>query len=239
MNNKLIVALDVPTIKQAKKIVSQLDGIVSFYKIGMWLFLSDGCENFINGLIIAGRQIFLDTKMYDIGKTVEEGVRRASDRGISILTVHGDSDILEAAVKGRGFSNLKVFGISVLTSMNDESLKEMGYALTTQELIHKRVKMASKLGCDGMIASASDNPDLLKSISGNEEFLIGTPGIRGIDDSTNDHARSATARDAIKNGSDYLIVGRPIIGHSNPAERAQKILIEMEEGQILRDDKFK
>lgn len=235
MNDKLIVALDVPTVKQAKKIISQLDGIVSIFKIGMWLFFANGSENLINGLVMSDKQVFLDAKMYDIGKTVEEGVKHAVDRGVSIVTVHGDYDIMASAVKGKGFSDLKVFGISVLTSMNDESLKDMGYALSTEELIHKRVKMAAEIGCDGMIASASDNPDLLRTISGNEEFLIGTPGIRGSDDPINDHARSATPIDAVKNGSDYLIVGRPIISYADPATRAMKILADMEEGQRLRN----
>lgn len=235
MNDKLIVALDVPTIKQAEKIISQLDGIVSFFKIGMWLFFADGAERLINKLVADGKQVFLDAKMYDIGQTVEEGVRHAVDRGVSIVTVHGDSDILEAAVEGRGFSDLKVFGISVLTSMNDESLQEMGYALSTEELIYKRVKMAAKIGCNGMIASAADNPDLLKQLSNNEEFLIGTPGIRCSDDPVNDHARTATPIDAIKNGSDYLIVGRPIISYADTGFRARKILAEMEEGQRLRN----
>lgn len=234
MNDQLIVALDVPTIKQARDLINQLDGTISFFKIGMWLVYADGCEELIKDLIKSNKKVFLDTKMYDIGKTVEEGVKRIVDRGIDIITVHGDSKIIESAVKGRGDSKLKVFAISVLTSLNDDSLKEMGYALTTKELVKFRAKQAVELGCDGLIASAADNPDKIRLESGNSMLLIGTPGIRSIDDPVDDHARSATAIEAIATGSDYLIVGRPIISHANPLDRAKKILFEMNDGLKLR-----
>jgi len=174
--------------------------------------------------------VFLDAKMYDIGRTVEEGVARAADRGVTLLTVHGDARIMEAAVKGKGGSDLKIFAISVLTSLDDAGLKEMGYALTASELIHRRAKQAVRFGCDGLIASAADDPNELRRIAGSDRLLIGTPGIRGADDTADDHARLATPATAIERGSDYLVVGRPIIAHADPVARAQRIIAEMEAG---------
>jgi orotidine-5'-phosphate decarboxylase len=230
MADRLIVALDVPTIAGAREMVARLDGVVSFFKVGLWLAFAEGVDGLLHSLISSGKRVFLDAKMYDIGRTVEEGVARAADRGVSILTVHGDARIMEAAVKGKGASGLKIFAISVLTSLDDAGLKEMGYALTARELIHLRAKHAVRFGCDGMIASAADNPNELRRIAGSERLLIGTPGIRGADEQSDDHARLATPRAAIEQGSDYLVVGRPIIAHADPAARATQIIAEMEAG---------
>src|SRR5579863_9956495 len=151
MADRLIVALDVPTIDAASRLAGQLDGVVSCFKIGLWLLFAPGAERFIDGLIAQGRRVFLDAKMYDIGETVRQGVARATERGVSIVTVHGDPEIMRAAVSGRGNSTrTKVFAISVLTSQSDASVKEMGYALPVAELIKLRVKQAVACGCDGM-----------------------------------------------------------------------------------------
>jgi orotidine-5'-phosphate decarboxylase len=230
MDDRLIVALDVPTIAAAREMVARLDGVVSFFKVGLWLAFAEGVDGLLHSLISSGKRVFLDAKMYDIGRTVEEGVARAADRGISILTVHGDARIMEAAVKGKRASDLKIFAISVLTSLDDAGLKEMGYALTAAELIHLRARHAVRFGCDGMIASAADDPNELRRIAGSDRLLIGTPGIRGADEPSDDHARLATPRAAIERGSDYLVVGRPIIAHADPAARARRIIAEMEAG---------
>jgi orotidine-5'-phosphate decarboxylase len=228
MADRLIVALDVPTIAGAREMVARLDGTVSFFKIGLWLAFAEGVDGLLHSLISSGKKVFLDAKMYDIGRTVEEGVARAADRGISFVTVHGDARIMEAAVKGKGGSDLKIFAISVLTSLDDAGLKEMGYALTARDLIHMRTKQAAGFGCDGMIASAADDPNELRRIAGSDTLLIGTPGIRGAEDTSDDHARLATPKAAIERGSDYLIVGRPIVAHADPAARARQIIAEME-----------
>jgi orotidine-5'-phosphate decarboxylase len=228
MADRLIVALDVPTIAEARDMVERLDGVVSFFKVGLWLAFAEGVDGLLHSLTSAGRRVFLDAKMYDIGRTVEEGVARAADRGITFVTVHGDARIMEAAVKGKGSSPLKIFAISVLTSLDDAALKEMGYALTAAELIQRRAKQAVEFGCDGLIASAADDPDALRRIAGSDRLLIGTPGIRGADDAANDHARLATPGAAIERGSDYLVVGRPIIAHADPSGRARQIIAEME-----------
>jgi orotidine-5'-phosphate decarboxylase len=228
MKDRLIVALDVPTIAAARDLAERLDGVVSFFKVGLWLTFAEGVDGLLGDLIASGKRVFLDAKMHDIGQTVEEGVARAADRGVTLVTVHGEPQVMRAAVKGKGGSPLKIFAISVLTSLDDTALKEMGYALTARELIHMRAKQAVQFGCDGLIASAADDPNELRRIAGSERLLIGTPGIRGDEDATDDHARLATPRAAIERGSDYLIVGRPIIAHADPAARARAIVAEME-----------
>jgi orotidine-5'-phosphate decarboxylase len=231
MSDRLIVALDVPTIDAAQHLVRQLDGIVSFYKIGLWLLFAPGAERFIDTLIGDGRRIFLDTKMYDIGETVRQGVARATERGVTFLTVHGDPEIMRAAVDGKGASQrTKILAITALTSLDDKALREMGYALPMQDLIDLRVRHAVECGCDGIIASASDNPNAMRKRASAERLLIATPGIREPGGSPDDHKRHATPGQAIARGADYLVVGRPIAKADDPAAAARRIILDMERG---------
>ena len=231
MAERLIVALDVPTIDGAVRLVGQLDGIVSFYKVGLWLLFAPGAERFIDGLIGQGKRVFLDAKMYDIGETVRQGVARATERGVSIVTVHGDPEIMRAAVAGKaGSQRTKVFAISVLTSLNDAAVREMGYALSVAELIRLRVRQAVQYGCDGMVASADDDPDAIRRMAGAEQLLIATPGIREPGGSVDDHKRHATPAQAIARGADYLVVGRPITQADDPTAAARRIVADMERG---------
>ena len=231
MADRLIVALDVPSIRQAEALVDALDGVVTFFKIGLWLAFAEGVDGLIKRLIDGRKQVFLDAKMYDIGKTVEEGVARAADRGVSFVTVHGDQRILESAVSGKRGRDLKIFAITVLTSLDDAALRSMGYGVSAQELVQLRVRDAIACGCDGVIASAHDNPDAMRKLAGDEKLLFATPGIRGPDDPVDDHRRSADAATAIAQGADYLVVGRPVIGHADAAARARKIIADMQAGQ--------
>src|SRR6185437_12981167 len=137
-----------------ERLVAKLDGVVSFFKIGLWLAFAEGVDGLIKRLIQANKRVFLDAKMYDIGKTVEEGVARAADRGVSFVTVHGDARIVESAMKGKRGSGLKIFAVTVLTSLDDAALKSMGYALSAEELIRLRVADTVRHRCDGIIASA-------------------------------------------------------------------------------------
>jgi orotidine-5'-phosphate decarboxylase len=237
MAERLIVALDVPTIAEADKIVADLDGTASFFKIGLWLAFAEGVDGLINRLIGAKKRVFLDAKMFDIGQTVEEGVKRAAGRGVSFVTVHGDAEIIKAAVKGKRDSggNIKIFSITVLTSLSTEDLKAMGYAKNAQELVHLRVTEAIKYGCDGIIASAHDDPDNIRQVAGTESLLIATPGVRSLGEPANDHKRLATPAEAIEKGADYLVVGRSIIaGKEAPKAAAQRIINEMMEGDARR-----
>jgi orotidine-5'-phosphate decarboxylase len=231
MADRLIVALDVSTIDAASRLTEQLDGIVSFFKIGLWLLFAPGAERFIDGLIARDKRVFLDAKMYDIGATVRQGVVRATERGVSIVTVHGDPEIMRAAVAGRGTSaRTKVFAISVLTSQNDESVREMAYALPVADLVKLRVRQAVACGCDGMIASAADDPNAIRTVADAPHLLIATPGIREPGRDAHEQKRVATPAQAIGRGSDYLVVGRPITQSDDPATAAQRIIADMERG---------
>ena len=234
VSKRLIVALDLPTLDEARSLVARLGDSVSFYKIGMWLFFQRGVDGLIDELTAAGKQVFLDYKMYDIGETVRHGVAAAAERGVSIVTVHGDPDMLRAAVEGRGDSPLKVFAISVLTSQSDAALQAMGYDRPLQEIIDLRVRAAAEAGCDGVIASAADDPDAIRVRSGRADLLVGTPGIRLAGADHHDQKRAATPDAAVERGADYLVVGRPITGAADPAAAADTIIGLMRQGQARR-----
>ncbi len=232
MADRLIVALDVRSPDDARAIVKKLDGIVSFYKIGLWLLFAEGTDKLIDELIKNEKNVFLDYKMLDIGETVREGVTRAKDRGVIFVTVHAENDeIMKAAVEGKGGSNLiKIFAITVLTSMNDADLKESGYRLTVKELVQLRVRKSIECGCDGIIASAADNPNEIRQLVNNQGLLIATPGIRPDGFSTDDHKRLASPTQAIRDGADYLVIGRPIIYNNDPASMARTVIEQMKLG---------
>ncbi len=224
---RLIVALDVSTITEAERLVENLDGIVSFFKIGLWLQFASGVDGLIESITAAGKRVFLDSKMFDIGETVREGVKRAADRGVSFVTVHGNGDIIKAAVEGRGESDLKIFSISVLTSLDDDDLRDLGYLCSVEELLEFRVKKSIEYGCDGVIAAPKDTAEIRK-LAGADSLLIATPGIRPEGSEFHDHKRSGTPTKAISSGADYLVVGRPIINEADPAIAARDIIAEMQ-----------
>lgn len=231
MADRLIVALDVRSVEEARHLVEKLDGVVSFYKIGLWLLFAEGTDKLIDDLIAQGKDIFLDYKMFDISQTVAEGVARARDRKIKFLTVHGDKSIMEAAVREKGESKtLKIFAITVLTSLDDKDLEEMGYRVPVKELVNIRVRKAVACGCDGIIASADDNPNEIRGMLSAPGLLIATPGIRSEGEALDDQKRTATPAEAIRDGADYLVMGREIIRAPDPRARALAIIEEMEKG---------
>lgn len=232
---RLIVALDVADVKRAQELVTRLDGVVSFFKIGLWLLFEKGVDRLLDRLHREHKDIFLDYKMYDIGETVKRGVEKARKRGIKFVTVHGDPEIMCAAVDGKGDSDfLKIFAITVLTSLNDEALKKMGYRLTVNNLVELRVKTAIRCGCDGVIASPLDQPDEIRRLAKHPGLLIATPGIRRSGSAVDEHKRAATPTQAILSGADYLIVGREITQSHRPEIVANEIITEMREAAERR-----
>ena len=226
IEDRLIVALDLPEVAAACAIAEKLDGVVSFFKIGYWLMLAPGFEDFLDGLLKSGKRIFLDTKMFDIGETVREGVRRAAERGISLVTVHGDRDIIRAAVEGKRDGGLRVLAITALTSLDDAGARELGYPGGVAALIAQRVASCVAWGCDGVIASPNDVATI-RQMPGADRLLVVTPGVRLAGDGRDDHKRSGTPAQAIAAGADYLVVGRPIVRAPDPAVMAARIIADM------------
>lgn len=233
MGDRLIVALDVPTVAQAREIVGTLGDTVSFYKIGMWLLYARETEAFIDELIASGKRIFLDAKMHDIGETVRAGARAAAERGISFMTIHAERQVIAAAMEGKGDSALKILAVTVLTSLSDEDLATAGYTMGVPELVAKRVADVAELGGDGIIASGQDDPNAIRALAKAPNLLVVTPGIRPPGADAGDQKRVATPAAAIARGADYLVVGRPIVAASDPAAAARAIIADMERGASL------
>ncbi|MGH7030745.1 MAG: orotidine-5'-phosphate decarboxylase [Stellaceae bacterium] len=227
IEDRLIVALDVPSISEARSLIAKLDGVASFFKLGLWLQFAAGFERLVDDLLARDKKIFLDTKMFDIGETVKQGVARAAERGVSFVTVHGDADIIKAAAEGKSGSNLRVLVVPVLTSLDTNGLRELGYGGGLAELIVDRARMAAVCGCDGIIAAPQDNPREIRRAAGTEALLVVTPGVRLAGSPLDDHKRSGTPGQAIAAGADYLVVGRPIVKSDDPAGAAARIIAEM------------
>jgi orotidine-5'-phosphate decarboxylase len=221
---KLIVALDYWDIEDAKRLVRDLGDEVSFYKIGLGLQLAGG-DLFARDLLAQGKRVFLDYKYLDIEETIRNAVRRAAEIGVDFLTVHGVGGILSAAKRGRGNSKLRLLCVTVLTSMDAEDIKEMGFDCDVEKLVISRAKKALDAGIDGVIASAQEAAEIRKQT--NNKLMIVSPGIRPEGSSPDEQKRKATPADAIRAGADYLVVGRPIYDDRDPKQAAHRIIAEM------------
>ena len=221
---RLIVALDVPNIDQARARVDDLGDAVSFYKVGLELFASDGMA-LARELKAAGKQVFLDWKLHDIGTTVQRAAAVLAGSGCDFLTVHGEPQVMASAVRGRGGSNLKILAVTVLTSLSDEDLPEIGYAEGVRALVERRIHQAIAAGCDGVIVSPREAA--LARALGGRDFLVVTPGVRPDWSARNDQARAATPAEALKAGASHIVCGRPITAANDPREAAQRVAAEM------------
>ena len=222
---RLIVALDLPDVAAAEAMVGKLGNAVSFYKIGFELALAGGLP-FTKTLAGSGKKVFLDLKLHDIANTVARATERAAELGAAFLTVHAFPPTLRAAVEGRAKSALKVLAVTVLTSWDDADLVEAGYAHPVKDLVRMRAEQARKIGVDGIVASAAEAADLRKKIG---SMLLVTPGIRPSGDVANDQKRIVMPKDAIRAGSAYLVVGRPVLAARDPKAAAEAIVAEIAE----------
>jgi orotidine-5'-phosphate decarboxylase len=228
--DRLIVALDLPGIEESRKLVDALDGVVSFFKVGLTLQLAPGVEEFIRSLIHGGKEVFLDYKYYDVPETLRKAVSRAAGLGVKFLTIHGSSGSMKGAIEGRGKSSLKIFTVTVLTSMDAGDIAEMGYTQhSVEQLVLFRARKALEAGCDGVIASGHEVHQI-KEFAG-DKLLVVTPGIRPEGYPADDQKRRSTAREAVLAGADYLVIGRPITEPpgSTPRQAAEKIVGEMQQ----------
>jgi len=226
---RLIVPLDVETVAEARVIVDQLAGAVAFFKLGPWLLMARGFEALLDDLLAAGNKIFLDTKGCDIPETMRAGAAAAAARGISMLTIHGNADVTDEAMKatvaGKGASDLKILVVTTLTSIGEPGRGGGGPAVA--DLVLNRARRAFDCGCDGVIAAGRE-VKAIRAATAARPFLIVTPGIRPEGASKDDHKRTATPGEAIRAGADYLVVGRPIIRAADPAAAARAVIAEMQ-----------
>lgn len=218
--DRLIVPLDVPSIEDARAIIVDLDDSVSFYKIGYQLGYAGGFD-LARQLIGEGKDIFMDLKLLDIDNTIEKGVVSLSDMGAKFLTIHAYPKAMRAAVAGRGASDLKLLGVTVLTSMDDQDLKNAGYEISASDLVARRAADARAAGMDGIVCSAQE-AKAMRAIVGPDMAIV-TPGIRPEGSDIGDQKRVMTPLKAISAGADYLVVGRPILSANNRADMAKKI----------------
>lgn len=228
--DRLIVALDMPTLEGARTLVTELDDSVTFYKVGLELAMAGGLQ-LVGELKHMGKRVFLDMKLLDIAHTVERAVANAAELGATFLTVHGtDLKTMRAAVAGRGSSKLKLLAVTVLTNLTAEDLKEQGSILKPDELVLKRTLMAHQSGFDGVIASGQEAA-AIRAATG-PDFVIATPGIRLAGSSADDQARITTPEIAIGAGADYIVVGRPISEASDPKPMAEAFVRHIHDGHL-------
>lgn len=223
---RLIVALDLPSVDAAEKMVSRLGESVLFYKIGFQLVFAGGLP-FAAGLIAAGKQVFLDLKLHDIGNTVAKGVESVAQLGATFLTVHAYPQTMKAAVEGKRGSRLRILAVTVLTSYDDADLAAAGYEMSVPELAAARAAQARDTGVDGLVCSAEEAASL-RGIVGPGMVLV-TPGIRPAGSAGGDQKRIMTPAQAIEAGADYLVVGRPVLEARDPKAAADAIVAEIEQ----------
>ncbi|OKO71948.1 orotidine-5'-phosphate decarboxylase [Bradyrhizobium sp. NAS96.2] len=222
--DRLIVALDVPSVAAAEAMIDRLGDSVTFYKIGYQL-------GYAGGLVLAkqlagsGKKVFVDLKLHDIGNTVARGVESVASLGATFLTVHAYPQTMKAAVEARAGTSLKILAVTVLTSYDDADLHAAGYRLNVSDLVEARARQAQALGVDGLVSSPEEAAALRK-IVGDQMNLV-TPGIRPAGSATGDQKRIMTPARAIAAGADYLVVGRPVMEAADPKAAAEAIHTEI------------
>jgi len=224
-DDRLIVALDVPTRAEAEALVERLGDSVSFYKIGLQLLATEGMA-MARDLKARGRNVFADWKLHDIGATVEKATAALAHAGAcDFLTVHAEPQVLAAARRGRGDAPMKLLGVTVLTSLNGQDLGEIGYAVPLEVLVERRVRQAIDAGADGVVSSPHE-AHIARRVGG-PDFLVVTPSVRPVGAPADDQARSATPTEAITNGASHIVIGRPITASADPRAAARAIVDEM------------
>ncbi len=230
-DNRLIVALDLPNLIECEAMVEKLGDSVSFYKIGLGMLCQGGLGLAIE-LKNQGKRVFLDMKFFDIGATVEKAVRGVAQYDLDFLTVHGDPYVVRAAVKGRGDSPMKILAVTFLTSLNradlDEALIQNG---AIETLVVDRARRAFLAGADGVIASPHEAA-AIRALPEAKGKLIITPGVRPLGADNNDQKRIATPAQAIQNGANHIVIGRPILQADNPRDAVLKILEDLNEADL-------
>ncbi|HEX7029338.1 MAG TPA: orotidine-5'-phosphate decarboxylase [Gammaproteobacteria bacterium] len=224
VDERLIVALDVPDTGEARALVATLGDSVKFYKIGMELFMTDGYFALLDELVANGKKVFVDLKFFDVPATVGSAIRQLSTRGATFATVHGNQAVMEAAGASKG--DLKVLAVTVLTSLDRGDLDDLGFAVDVEKLVLSRARRALEAGCDGVVSSGLEASALRRELG--PRLMVVTPGIRPVDNRpADDQKRVVTPADAFRNGADYIVVGRPIRAAADPRAAAMAIQAEI------------
>ena len=221
----IIVALDVPTKLEALELVEKLRDQISFFKIGLQLYTAEGPE-IVRAVSASGSNVWLDLKLHDIPNTVARAVESADRFGVRMLTIHlsGGSEMVRAATAART-NNMLLLGVTVLTSATEETLREIGIQDKVDDQVLRLAKLGVEAGIDGVVASPHEIKSLRREFG--DKIKIVVPGIRPSWSEPGDQKRTMTPREALEAGADYLVIGRPIIGHPSPSEAAAKILQEL------------
>ena len=224
VRERLIMALDVSSIDEAKALVEELGDAVIFYKVGMELFMSGDYFGFIEWLKTRNKKVFVDLKFFDIPATVGRAIKALSSKGVDLATIHGNDSIMEAATQAKG--DLKVLAVTALTSLDRGDLDDLGFKCDVKQLVLSRAKRALQIGCDGIVSSGLEVSMIREELG--QKLLVITPGIRPVDNrEDDDQKRAVSVEQAIENGADYLVVGRPIRDAADRKAMAEKI-----QGQI-------
>lgn len=224
--DKIIVALDVPTKERALDLVEQLRSEISFFKIGLQLYTAEGPE-IVRAVLATGAKVWLDLKLYDIPNTVARAVESASTLGVQMLTIHlsGGSEMIRAAT-GASNTDMLLLGVTVLTSSTEQALREIGITDTVEAQVIRLAKLGAAAGIDGLVASPHEIKTLRREFA--DGIKIAVQGIRPTWVDPGDQKRFMTPREAIEAGADYIGIGRPITGHTNPKEAVARILGELD-----------
>lgn len=224
--DRIAVALDVASVGVARRLIAQIADHVGVFKIGHQLAFAGGLD-LAAELVRSGHRVFLDMKLLDIGNTVAHGVNSVAALGATYLTVHAYPQAMRAAVKASDRGDLKLLGVTVLTSMDDDDLAETGYAGAAGDLVVRRAEQAREIGMDGLICSPQELTRLRPLVGA--DMLLVTPGIRPAGADIGDQKRIATPASAVRDGADLLVIGRPITQAADPAEAARRIADEIAE----------
>ena len=218
IRERLIFALDVPTVDEARRLVKKFGDSIRFYKLGLEIFMAGGYYEIIEELIQDGKKVFVDLKFFDVPNTVASAVRQLTKYKPTFASVHGNDHILKAACEAKG--DIKILAVTVLTSLDQSDIDTLGFNVNIEELVYSRAERAIKLGCDGVISSGIEVPRLRNSLGKGVTIVV--PGIRPIQNN-DDQKRTVDVEEAFENGADYIVIGRPIKDAENPKGAAENI----------------
>jgi orotidine-5'-phosphate decarboxylase len=223
--DRLIFAMDVPDADAARRLAGQLGESVTFYKLGLELFMAGGYFELLDWMVGRGKKVFVDLKFFDVPATVASAVRQLRNRGVVLTTVHGNQAIMEAAAAAKG--DVKVLAVTVLTSLDRGDLDDLGFQCDVEQLVLSRARRALEAGCDGVVSSGLEAPKLRQFID--QRLIVVTPGIRPVENRpVDDQKRTVDVAQAFANGADYIVVGRPIRDAADPKAAAEAIQATIE-----------